>query len=166
MTLATHMVTGATAAAVFSSHPVEAFFIGWASHYVFDAIPHWDYSLASFSSDSEKPLDTKVTFNRFLFLDIGKVLLDVLIGALVVYFLSVGVNTFTLTILFFGAIGGVVPDFLQFLYGFIKIPILRSFQQFHNFTHSKKKLDHRPLIGITSQVLIIALAGTILLSTV
>jgi hypothetical protein len=47
MILCTHAVVGAALASFVPSHPAAAFAIGFASHFVLDAIPHWDYSIKS-----------------------------------------------------------------------------------------------------------------------
>ena len=49
MILSTHAVVGGALAGLFPSHPVAAFAVGFASHFVIDAIPHWDYPLRSIS---------------------------------------------------------------------------------------------------------------------
>jgi hypothetical protein len=33
------------------SHPTTAFVLGFASHFVLDAIPHWDYAIRSAAVD-------------------------------------------------------------------------------------------------------------------
>ena len=42
-------MVGGALAGLFPSHPVAAFAVGFASHFVIDAIPHWDYPLRSIS---------------------------------------------------------------------------------------------------------------------
>jgi hypothetical protein len=49
MILSTHAVVGAALAGLMPFHPVAAFVTGFASHFVIDAIPHWDYPLRSIS---------------------------------------------------------------------------------------------------------------------
>jgi hypothetical protein len=47
MILTTHAVVGAALATFLPSHPVIAFAVGFASHFVLDAIPHVDYPIKS-----------------------------------------------------------------------------------------------------------------------
>ncbi len=171
MTLATHIVTGATVAAVLTKDPVAGFFAGWISHYLLDSIPHWDYKIRSFEAkDESKPLEKKVEFGSAIFQDIGKVLLDACLGFLVLY-ISVffsnggigGLGTQTILVLLLGAIGGTFPDFLQFFYGLWNVWPLRKLQEFHHFIHAKTKLNDKPHIGVPMQIGIISLAGLILL---
>src|SRR4051812_36852886 len=102
MTLATHIIAGAAAAKAFSTNPVQAFFIGWISHYIMDAILHWDYLLASFESHPDAPLETRVHMNRLnraFLTDVAKVLLDVALGFGVVFLLVGHVGQHQLTLI-------------------------------------------------------------------
>lgn len=179
MTLATHIVTGAAVAKIFSANPAQAFLIGCLSHYILDSIVHWDYKLRAFSSESDLPstndafssgdsplIEKKVRFNKFLFGDIIKVLFDAFLGFLIVFFIVSGVADRLadgdIILLFSGAVGGVLPDFLQFLHGIWKTRFLRELQKFHHFMHAKKKLNDRPALGIPLQVCVIAIAGLLL----
>jgi hypothetical protein len=42
MILSTHAIVGAAIASFLPSHPTIAFVLGFGSHFVLDAIPHWD----------------------------------------------------------------------------------------------------------------------------
>ena len=53
MTLATHAVVGAAAASLIPTHPFLGFIAGFVSHFAIDAIPHWEYSLASAKIDKD-----------------------------------------------------------------------------------------------------------------
>lgn len=168
MTLATHIVVGATAATVFTTHPVEAFLVGFASHFVLDAIPHWDYPIDSLSDEraGTDPLQKKIHFSSVIFFDVARVLLDVFVGvaivAGIVFFRDTHILGSTVMLLIAGAFGGVLPDFLQFLNGVIKNPLLQLHQKFHHFIHARIKLDDRPIIGVPIQLGIILVVGSIL----
>jgi len=162
MTLATHIVTGAAAAKLFSTHPIQAFFIGWLTHYILDSIIHWDYPVRSFVKDESNPMGTKIALSRPMILDITSVLLDISIGFVIVLLLGADLSMFNMSIVLLGAFGGVVPDFFQFLFGVLKIQPLRILQRFHNFMHHSKNLNDRPIVGITTQVCIVFLAGALL----
>jgi hypothetical protein len=45
--LSTHAIVGGAIASLISSHPLLAAVAGFTSHFVIDAIPHWDYRLRS-----------------------------------------------------------------------------------------------------------------------
>jgi hypothetical protein len=57
-----------------SSHPTTAFALGFGSHFVLDAIPHWDYPISSASVNPK--IGAPVTFDRALLRDL------VVIGAM------------------------------------------------------------------------------------
>lgn len=185
MTLATHIVAGAAVAKIFSANPAQAFVVGCLSHYILDSIVHWDYKLRAFSPESDSSsadnlsstndsssvggspfIEKKVRFNKFLFGDIAKVLFDALLGFLIVFLIVSGVADRLvgddMVLLLSGAVGGVLPDFLQFLYGIWKTRFLRALQKFHHFMHAKKKLNDRPALGIPLQICVIAIAGLLL----
>src|SRR5258708_34344535 len=47
--LTTHAIVGGALASLFPTRPITAIAAGFASHFVIDAIPHWDYPLQSIS---------------------------------------------------------------------------------------------------------------------
>src|SRR5260370_42631939 len=51
MILSTPAIVGAAIASFLPSHPTTAFVLGFASHFVLDAIPHWDYPIRSAAAD-------------------------------------------------------------------------------------------------------------------
>lgn len=160
MTLATHIVAGAAVAKVFATDPVQAFIIGWISHYVLDTITHWDYPLKTFTSNRADPRQNKIRFSKDLIWDMSKVILDVIIGFAIVFAVYAGfdfskLNTAEAKLILAGALGGVMPDFVQFLYAVFKVKLFRIFQNFHDFVHADSDFNNRPLIGIASQILII-----------
>lgn len=163
MTLATHMVVGAAAAKVFSSHPVEAFAIGWISHYIMDSVVHWDYPLSITQGAEHTPINVRQAPKKLIAYDIAKVLIDVCIGFILIYILAQNFNSNNLTMLVAGAVGATIPDFLQFLYGIFKVSVLRALQNFHDFMHAKTTLKNRPVLGIGSQVCIILVIGMLLM---
>jgi hypothetical protein len=166
MTLATHIVAGAVAAKFISNHPVEAFVVGAVSHYLLDTIPHWDYKINSFvAPDENKPLEKKVRFDKGIFLDIGKVVLDVFIGFALIFVLNffVSENPLNIWLLFAAAIGGAAPDFAQFLYGLWKVWPLKKIQDLHNWVHAKIKLDNRPEVGVPLQFILIVVLAVFLI---
>jgi len=166
MTLATHIVAGAVAAKFISSHPVEAFFVGAVSHYLLDTIPHWDYKINSFVAiDESKPLDKKIQFNKEIFRDVAKVVLDAFIGFALIFILNffVGDNLMSVWLLLAAALGGAAPDFAQFLYGLWKIWPLKKLQELHNWVHAEIKLDDQPEIGVPMQFLLIVVLAMFLI---
>ncbi|HLP44191.1 MAG TPA: hypothetical protein VK145_02830 [Candidatus Nanoarchaeia archaeon] len=158
MTLATHMVVGAAAAKVLSSHPVEAFVIGWISHYILDSVVHWDYPLSITGGQEHAPLNIREASKKLIAYDVGKVLIDVILGAIMIYVLSKNFSPDNVHLLVAGALGATIPDFLQFLYGVFKVRILAILQDFHNFMHAERTLKGRPIVGIAAQICVILIA--------
>lgn len=157
MTLATHMVVGAAAAKICTNNPAVGFAIGFVSHFLLDAIAHWDYSLASaksdiFLADSKTKLSLR---NKAALVDVLKVSTDALLGFLFVFvFLYSGASGSI--ILLAGAIGGALPDFLQFIFLLWKTKPIIMLQTLHQWIHAKKDFNNRPLLGISLQLILIA----------
>ena len=78
MILSTHAAVGA-AAAEFTNNPGVALALGFASHFLLDLLPHWDYSLRSLevSPDNSK-VDMKI--GRNFAIDFLKMAFDALLG--------------------------------------------------------------------------------------
>ena len=52
MTLTTHAIVGATVATL-TPNPILGFVLGFGSHYVLDALPHWSYPIHSLEKDKK-----------------------------------------------------------------------------------------------------------------
>ncbi|KKW21186.1 MAG: hypothetical protein UY61_C0012G0009 [Candidatus Adlerbacteria bacterium GW2011_GWC1_50_9] len=58
MTLATHIViAGAITRPIAGAHPALLFLVSLASHYLADAIPHWDYDIRSVPDEHKQNPD-------------------------------------------------------------------------------------------------------------
>jgi len=153
MTLATHALVGASLAQLFPEHPVVGFCVGFASHFFLDAIPHWDYKLASSRQDIERPLESDIVVGRDFYFDLLKIGTDALLG-LVLAFVFFPEFTFPAVLLTIaGAFGGILPDALQFAYFKLRVEPLVSLQRFHKYMHAKLHLRAYPLPGATLQAI-------------
>lgn len=150
MTLSSHAVIGAAAARISSTNPLVGFFVGFASHYLADAVPHWDYELRSARLNRKHPLESDIVVGKDFVFDLSKILLDIALGFFLAFmiFSPSGINPI---ILFAGACGGIAPDALQFVYYKIRREPLISMQKFHNMLHAKIRL-YNPLTGIPFQI--------------
>ncbi|MFA6338776.1 MAG: hypothetical protein WCW87_01835 [Candidatus Paceibacterota bacterium] len=167
MVLSTHMVVGALLAQQVSN-PFVAFFVGFLSHFVLDAIPHWDYEVkALIMRDKENKLNSSTSVNLKSLYDLIKIGCDVLLGFIIIfiifkiYSLDQILESQNLYILI-GAIGGATPDFLQFVFFHWKnnkyiYGLLVNLQKFHMWIHSQKK-TLTPIVGITFQVIVVIIA--------
>jgi hypothetical protein len=146
MILSTHAVVGAALASLMPSHPVAAFVAGFVSHFVIDAIPHWDYPLRSISLGASARNDMRMSAARIR--DLALLGFDGLAGlALALAIFGTEAN---LVAILAGAVGGMLPDPVKFAYTLFPREPLATLERFHNWIHSKRALDW-PL-GVSSQI--------------
>ena len=157
MTLTTHAIAGATLATLVPDYPVLGFVIGFGSHYLLDAIPHWSYPVASLEKDKENSLNTTMAISQTSYKDLLIVCSDGIYGLLLSFIILHGFYHHGWLIILVGALGGMLPDLLQFCYWLWKPKILLPFQKLHNWAHTKIKIDDRPILGVSSQIAIILL---------
>lgn len=160
MTLTTHIIIAAAAAQPFAEfHPAVIFTVALASHYLSDAIPHWDYSILSFPDKSMDDVH-KRRWNfgiRTFWIDILRIGTDFFIGSTILWLiLRPAIPAEWLTVLLIFA-GGALPDFLQGVYYTRHADFLKPLHVFHDFMHTKIKLGPYPWIGVPFQVLIFSL---------
>lgn len=156
MTLLTHAIVGAGAAAVFPTHPVIAFTTAVVSHFVLDAIPHWDYDIRSARNSTGQPLDMDMEVKSKDFLiDISKIAIDCTLGFLLAFVFYRLILNLSLPLILLCAFGGVLPDALQFAYFKIRRQPLTALQRFHHYIQRDNKIESAPL-GIFFQAVIIA----------
>lgn len=155
MTLATHIIIAAAATKpIASAHPLLIFAVAIITHYLSDAIPHWDYSLSSIDSEiRHEKRKWKLDDSTFL-RDIRNIAFDGLMGTLLVALITSPSSTNEFLWLFLAASGAVLPDFLQGVYYTRRADFLRIIHHFHGFMHSKISLGPYPLIGIPFQAVI------------
>ena len=151
MILSTHALVGAAIASFVPSHPATAFALGFASHFVLDAIPHWDYPIQSASLDPK--VGAPLRFDRALVQDALTIGFDGLFGVIGALLLFASVETRWVVLL--GAFGAMLPDALLFVYGLWPHEPLKSLQRFHRWCHSKRELKDRVCLGIVSQLFLI-----------
>ncbi len=156
MTLTTHAITGATFATLVPNYPILGFILGFSSHFILDAIPHWDYSIVSMKRDEKNPLNNDILINQDFYRDLIKIGIDGVLGLLLSFVLLGIFYQRSLFIVFLGAVAGMLPDALQFVYFKWKHEPLISLQKFHTlYIHSKIRLSKKPILGISLQILLI-----------
>lgn len=147
MILASHAVVGAGLASLFPQHKIIAFIAAFLSHFILDAIPHWDYQILS---ESANPNSGKTFMpSRLFYLDLIRIGTDAVIG-LTLSILIFGLSFQTLL----GAGAAILPDFLQFVYARMPRTPLRHLQRFHQWIHSKRKITATSA-GITLQAIFV-----------
>ena len=152
MSLGTHTVIGAIIISKFPEHPVLGFCLAFGSHFVLDALPHWDYHLNSLKENKDDPLKNRMPITKKFIGDIFKMGIDFLLGAVIALWLFPDMNPVPILL---GIAGGVLPDFLQFLYFHIQKEPLVTIQRFHIWIHTKKKMKNARALSIVSQIVLI-----------
>lgn len=142
MVLTTHGLVGGAIAALLPGAPALAVPAALASHYLLDALPHWDYPMPSL----ENPGASRSR-------DVLKVIADGLSG-LVLPLIIFGDFAFWPLVLVAAAVA-MFPDFLQFVYYVTRLPALAPTQNFHEWIHTPYKFKRRPLLGISLQLVFI-----------
>ncbi len=122
MIITPHMLVGAAFGA-HSSHLWSAFILGFFSHYLVDALPHWDYL-------------KKVKINNPSHL--RKIGLDFILGGLLILFLTWSSPQKFLILVALGA--SILPDCLETLYSNFNIRWLRTLSLIHHKIHFQKRL--------------------------
>jgi hypothetical protein len=157
MTLTTHAIAGAAIASIMPHHPLAGFTIAFASHFVLDAIPHWDYRLSSQKSDSGNRMNDDMVMNKAFFVDLLKIGSDASCGIALTLIVFTLYSPHLFWIPMIGALGAVLPDALQFAYWKWRHQPLTTLQRFHLWIHAKNDFNNKPLIGIPFQIVVIAL---------
>jgi hypothetical protein len=138
MILTNHAIVGAALASLVPNAPVAGFAIGFLSHFVLDAIPHWDYDLQSIKEDKNNPLNNEMPLNGKFLKDILKIGLDFFVGLSLSFLIFVVYFKYSILAIFCGVAGAMTPDALQFIYMKWRHEPLISLQRFHLWIHAEK----------------------------
>lgn len=163
MILTTHAITGAAVASVLPQNPILGFAAGFASHFLLDMIPHWDYKLRSAKHDFENPLDSDIALNEDFLFDLMKISADGIFGVATALLLFSDLSSLLISpvslissSIFWGISGALLPDFLQFVYfKWWRREPLKSLQRFHQRIQKIKVLKNRPVLGASLQAALI-----------
>lgn len=150
MILVTHELIGAALAGRYANY-ATIFFVAFASHYIFDMIPHWHYPVPTIkaavnASGYKKRLQLDETVMR----EIIRITIDLGLGLVIALFFF----NASLAAVFLAALGATAPDLIVGFGRFYPHPVLAWHDRFHRWIHADTDLDHRPLIGIGSQLAI------------
>jgi hypothetical protein len=151
MILSTHALVGAAIANMLPAHPGAAFALGFASHFVLDAIPHADYPLRSASLDPK--IGAPLRFDRALVQDVLTIGADGLAGLVFAFLLFASAENQWAILL--GACAAMLPDAIQFLHARFPREPLRTLQRLHRWAHTKTEIKERVALAIASQVLLV-----------
>jgi len=158
-----HAIAGATLGSLVGDIPgqaVFAFAVGWGSHYVLDAVPHWERLFGHKGSG----FDTRTPANQwpksFLYQAIG----DVVVALVVIIFVlnSHGdLTQFWQSPVFWGALGGIFPDILDntpvINNWFGKFTLVQSERKFHHDNHISIQMQEKfpPYTGLVTQAIVV-----------
>lgn len=162
MILSSHSIIGSAFAGLLSTNPAVALTVGLGSHYLFDLIPHWDYTLGPQNYQEEEKPKLNLDFKSPTFkTDVIKISLDLVIGFSLSYFLFVRLAGFSWPIILMGIIGGLLPDFFQLIYSKLPTQPFIFFQQIHDFFHAEERpYKKAPINGSLRQLgLVIGIVG-------
>ena len=163
MTLTTHsIIAAAVTKPLARMHPAFILIAAVTSHYLSDAIPHWDYKIVSLENPEDKEKRHLTKDHNLISQDIRNFAIDGFVGAAIVLLVIRPVTQQQWTWAVLAIIGGCLPDFLQGLYVF-KIKSLGLHQIFHDLFHTKIQLGPYPMLGIPMQAAIALIALVLLL---
>lgn len=163
MVLSTHFVLGGVIGLALHSSPATALAAGVASHFLLDTLPHWDYHLASLEGGGDAATKNMRVLSRDFIHDLAKIGADVLIGIVGLWLLTKYLDRPATLAVWLGAVGGVLPDAMQFVYFKLRWRILFYLQSFHQWIHTSRRLTGwsiaGPLLQVAMVVLVIILAA-------
>lgn len=154
MTLTTHAITGAAVASLTPNQPLLGFTAGFVSHFILDAIPHWDYPLGSIKKDKNNPINSDMVINKDFIKDVFKIGLDGITGFLFAFLIFVFYMKYSVFVILCGVTGAMLPDALQFVQMKWRHEPLTSLRRFHLWIQSWADLNDKPIIGVLSQMLL------------
>lgn len=164
MTLTTHIVfAGAVTKPLIGNYnPLLIFVVAFASHFILDAIPHFDYKLLS--AKEEDSMSAKIVKDyKLISKDLVRIGTDILVGSVIIVvtysFLEI---TFPAIIFIAVIIGAIMPDALQPVYWLSKNSLLKPLHKFHVKIQEKREIKS-PLLGISTQAIIIAISIYVIL---
>jgi hypothetical protein len=147
MILSTHAVVGGAIASLLPSHPIFAVLAAFASHFVIDAIPHWDYSLRSIAI-GRCANNRGLRLSRGVLIDLTKIAFDACAGLVLALWLFATLAS--VWVVGLAACAAMLPDPLQFVHSLSPREPLKTLQRFHSWIHSKRKLAWG--FGVSSQI--------------
>ena len=125
-----HLLIGAATGAA-TGNPAGAFFVGVASHFAMDMVPHVD--IGTFISPQRK---NNLNFNKSEYVE---AFADIIIGGAVVLLLIFKSSHFNAVNMFWGAAGGIsvdVIDNVPFWSNYTReLPIFKSMHNLHSKLH-------------------------------
>jgi hypothetical protein len=164
MTLTTHTIVGtAVGVALLPFSPSLALLAAFASHFALDTIPHWDYKVPAIGEGIHfRETRGRFMIRRELLLDFVKVGIDIVLGIAIATIALAFTGQPLFPAVLVGAVGGILPDALQVVYGMFPHEPLSSLQRFHGWIQKGRHVS-KPLIGLSTQIVCIVIALSFLM---
>ncbi|MDP3003890.1 MAG: hypothetical protein Q8N43_00015 [Candidatus Azambacteria bacterium] len=138
--------------------------IGLVSHYILDAIPHWNSYLSPEFKIKAEAEDGKFIKEKFFWKEMGKIVIDILVGLGLLFIFLKNLSYLNIAAVFISVFFGILPDPLQLFYLMTKWRFIKwnfDFQEFvHHSIHSK--IDQKFWPGIITQTIAVALVFLVL----
>jgi len=156
MILASHIIIAGILGSETQNYFLAAI-IGLASHYVLDAIPHWDYLSEEFQSRVKT--DKGFVKNKKFWRELGKVAIDGLAGLILLIMLIGLYKNLNITSALIGAFFGILPDAISLLYWITKWRPIKWNFDFQEFIHYYifKKTERNFWPGVATQIVAIGI---------
>lgn len=161
-------MTGAALATVIPASgtgKVAAFAVGFLSHYVLDALPHWERLFGPHYNE-QLPRNHKL-WPRHIYIQ-GSV--DIFIGLVLLgYFIFKAPGSYELVI-FLGGVGGILPDLIDsapwWKHLTKEVPFWSVISKLHQSVHMdyKKQMELPSFTGLITQLVVTALSLAILIN--
>ncbi len=151
MILLTHGLVGGALASVVPDNMPALFVLSFTSHLVLDMIPHWQYDVPDI--DKTKGITGLRLRTQGVSRSIVYVAIDGGLGVVAPLAVALCAGTVPLHMVLIGALAGILPDFLQFVYIKTHTRLLYHYMQVHVILN---KVHFAPdsLMGFLSQALI------------
>jgi hypothetical protein len=149
LTLTTHAIVGAAIAGLVPAHPLLGLSLAFTSHFLLDALPHWDYPIRSSSITPE--IGARMKYDWKLCADLLTIGGDGALGIILAIALFTTQTHAKFPLIVGGACAAMLPDALQFAYMRFPHQPLTIIQRFHEWIHTSQRLRGRPVLGVASQ---------------
>jgi len=163
MILASHIIVSGLLGATTQNYFLAGFF-GLVSHYILDAVPHWDFYLSPEFNVKAETEDGNFIKEKLFWKEIGKIVVDILIGLSLLFIFLKTLGYINIAAVFISVFFGILPDSLQLFYLMTKWKFIKwnmDLQQFMHFS-IHKKIEQAFWPGIIAQIATIGIVFLIL----
>lgn len=119
MILASHIIVSGLLGTTTQNYFLAAA-LGFTSHYILDATPHWDFYLSPEFKIRAETKDGGFIKEKFFWKEISKIAIDIAVGLGLLFILLKNLTYVNIVAVFICVFFGVLPDALEFLYWMTK----------------------------------------------